>query len=194
MGKHSKPKSRRAARTLSTAAAIGGLTVTSQGSASAAAPVMLTGGPVGGWTAIVKCESNFNPKAQNDHSSASGLFQFVDQTWLENGGSRYSRHAKGATIAQQNIVANRTFARYGLKPWISSEACWGPKMTAADRKSQHAAPAPVVAAPTYTVKPGDSLASIAARSHVLWQQLWAANKQIANPARIRPGQQIRLLP
>lgn len=31
--------------------------------------------------AIAKCESNFNPLAQNKYSSAGGVFQFIDGTW-----------------------------------------------------------------------------------------------------------------
>ncbi|MDI6788486.1 MAG: transglycosylase SLT domain-containing protein [Planctomycetota bacterium] len=30
---------------------------------------------------LAKCESNFDPKAKNPNSSASGLFQFVKKTW-----------------------------------------------------------------------------------------------------------------
>ena len=32
--------------------------------------------------ATAKMESNFNPKATASTSSARGLFQFIDQTWL----------------------------------------------------------------------------------------------------------------
>ena len=32
--------------------------------------------------ATAKMESNFNPTAQASTSSAKGLFQFIDQTWL----------------------------------------------------------------------------------------------------------------
>ena len=32
--------------------------------------------------ATAKMESNFNPKASASTSSARGLFQFIDQTWL----------------------------------------------------------------------------------------------------------------
>lgn len=30
---------------------------------------------------IAKCESNFNELAKNKHSSAKGVFQFIDRTW-----------------------------------------------------------------------------------------------------------------
>lgn len=32
--------------------------------------------------AIAQCESNFIPTAQNPNSSAGGVFQFIDGTWL----------------------------------------------------------------------------------------------------------------
>jgi len=30
---------------------------------------------------IAQCESNFDPYAKNPHSSAKGIFQFIDGTW-----------------------------------------------------------------------------------------------------------------
>ena len=33
---------------------------------------------------IAWCESNFDPFAKNNSSTASGLFQFLDSTWEEN--------------------------------------------------------------------------------------------------------------
>lgn len=30
---------------------------------------------------IAKCESNFNDLAKNKHSSAKGIYQFIDKTW-----------------------------------------------------------------------------------------------------------------
>lgn len=39
---------------------------------------------------IVKHESNFNPNAQNPHSTAYGIFQFLDSTWKGVGASKTS--------------------------------------------------------------------------------------------------------
>ena len=41
-----------------------------------------TGASFGYLLATAKMESNFNPKAAATTSSARGLFQFIDQTWL----------------------------------------------------------------------------------------------------------------
>src|SRR3954452_22852955 len=41
-----------------------------------------TGASFGYLLATAKMESNFNPKASASSSSARGLFQFIDQTWL----------------------------------------------------------------------------------------------------------------
>src|SRR5512132_2195376 len=41
-----------------------------------------TGASFGYLLATAKMESNFNPKASASTSSARGLYQFIDQTWL----------------------------------------------------------------------------------------------------------------
>lgn len=77
------------------------------------------------WGPIIRCESGGNPHAQNPSSTASGLFQFLDSTWLAFGGGRYAHRAKDATVAQQFAVADRAFASAGLSPWAASRSCWG---------------------------------------------------------------------
>ena len=45
---------------------------------------------------IVAIESDFRVNAQNPHSSAGGLFQFIDSTWLASGGRQFpGRGGKG---------------------------------------------------------------------------------------------------
>lgn len=56
---------------------------------------------------VLARESGGNPRAQNPHSSASGLWQFVDGTWAGYGG--YA-HAKDAPITVQNARAAQVWA------------------------------------------------------------------------------------
>src|ERR1700751_65507 len=63
-------------------------------------------------------ESSFNPKAKSSKSSAAGLFQFIDQTWLatvkEAGPSLgYGRYAGaiGRTSSGRYVVANAAARR-----------------------------------------------------------------------------------
>jgi resuscitation-promoting factor RpfA len=161
--------------------------------AGAAASIPLTqgtalAGPPGGWGPIIQCESGGNPKAQNPDSSASGLLQFISASWIGYHGTDFARKASLASPAQQLIVAERAYARDSLNPWASSKACWGSRVAAA---AKHAAPAPKpapVRSAMYTVRPGDSLSSIAQAHGTTWQALFAANKnKIRNPRLILPG-------
>ena len=45
-----------------------------------------------------KIESNFNPSAQASTSSAKGLYQFIDQTWL---GTMYTSALVGMPICSR---------------------------------------------------------------------------------------------
>jgi hypothetical protein len=92
--------------------------------AALAAPFGGGGGAVGGGGAmqwIIAHESGGNPRAQNPHSSASGLFQMIDGTWRAYGGS--TAHAKDASVAEQQAVASRYVAsRYGS--WENAQRFW----------------------------------------------------------------------
>jgi 5'-nucleotidase / UDP-sugar diphosphatase len=44
----------------------------------------------------------------------------------------------------------------------------------------------------YTVQPGETLRSIAAKFGTTWQAIWEINPEIENPNRIYPGQRIRI--
>ncbi len=68
---------------------------------------------------IAEAESRFAPKAQNPHSTAGGLFQILDGTWVAYGcqGSKYE--------AQDNIACARTIYNVeGTRPWGSSIEHW----------------------------------------------------------------------
>jgi hypothetical protein len=88
-------------------------------SAAAGVSVALGGGGARAW--IIAHESGGNPRAQNPTSSASGLYQMIDGTWRAYGGS--TAHAKDASVAEQNAVADRyVAARYGS--WENAQRFW----------------------------------------------------------------------
>jgi hypothetical protein len=73
---------------------------------------------------IVNRESNGQPRAQNRHSTASGLYQFLDGTWHRFDGYR---HAKDAPPAVQTakfwLVWNHGKGRMNWY-WAGHRQCW----------------------------------------------------------------------
>jgi hypothetical protein len=188
-GRHRAPST--AGRTTLRVAVLGG---------SVALPLGLAVAPADAapdWDAVIACESGGNPAAQNRSSTASGLFQFLDSTWRGLGGKG---RAKDASVAEQYRLANKQFALSGYTAWNPSRSCWSKRIGAAPRVAPvpppRAAAPRVAAAPsgrTVTVRAGESLSTIAARTGTHWRALWAANRgSIANPHRIFPGQVVRL--
>lgn len=99
-------------------------------------PFEPSGGDCGGWgTAINRyfgaeasracqvmlCESGGNPRAENPHSTASGLFQFIDGTWASArtavGGEKYAR-AKDAPGDMQIEAAALWLERTSWSQWV----------------------------------------------------------------------------
>ncbi|HJQ47287.1 MAG TPA: transglycosylase family protein [Amycolatopsis sp.] len=119
MGRHSKPNRTKTVikRTGATAAiagaAIGGIGIVGAGTASA----------FPGQAGLVKCESGGNPAIVNNTAAGqragrpAGLFQIVTGTWLANGGGQFAPTADKATPAQQQVVADRIYAKSGSAPW-----------------------------------------------------------------------------
>jgi hypothetical protein len=67
---------------------------------------------------IVAIESDFNPMAVNPLSSAGGLFQFIDSTWVSAGGAQFpghggrgNGHAAAAPIDDQIAIGCRFIAK-----------------------------------------------------------------------------------
>lgn len=70
---------------------------------------------------IAKYESGGNPRAQNPHSSASGLFQFVDGTWNHFGGYARAMYAPVSVQLQKfYIVWN---GGRGAGNWVVAPKC-----------------------------------------------------------------------
>lgn len=198
MGKHSLPTKHK--KMAAVAAMTAGLTVTGAGVANA--------GPDGGWGPIIQCESGGNPTAQNDSSTASGLFQFINGTWRAYGGTEFAPTAKQATVAEQYIVAERAYAAEGTNPWNASKDCWEgksvpdttkqktptaaitvrPKTTPAPKAVEQYQALPVVVPKEarytpggegeYTVKPGDTLSQLAVDNDTTVQELVELNTDI----------------
>jgi hypothetical protein len=71
---------------------------------------------------IAKYESGGNPRAQNPHSSASGLFQFVDGTWRAITGR--SDRAKDAPVSVQIAAFYKLWNNgKGAHHWVVSPKC-----------------------------------------------------------------------
>jgi transglycosylase-like protein with SLT domain len=75
---------------------------------------------------IEACESGGNPTARNAHSTAKGLYQFLDGTWRG-----YAIEYWGTTSGHDvfNPDDNRELAMYvlntyGAKDWYASKHCW----------------------------------------------------------------------
>jgi hypothetical protein len=70
---------------------------------------------------IAKYESGGNPRAQNPHSSASGLFQFIDGTWNHFGGYARAMYAPVSIQLQKfYIVWN---GGSGAGNWVVAHKC-----------------------------------------------------------------------
>jgi len=73
---------------------------------------------------VAKCESNFIPNAQNSHSSAGGVFQFIDSTFYWIADEMGIENAKKYD-AKTNIEMGMYLAKnYGWKHW----ECYNKKM------------------------------------------------------------------
>jgi len=165
---------------------------------------------------IAECESGGNSTIVNPHSTASGLYQFLDSTWAGFGG--YAR-AKDAPVSVQTAKALLT----PLSAWNASRSCWdrpgaasatikitppktikphvvSPKITKAPVQSVPVQPvdssAHAVGAGTYhVVVKGDSLWRIAETvtgSGANWPHLYSINRTTvgSNPNLIFPGEKL----
>lgn len=153
------------------------------------------------WDRLAHCESTGNWQINSGNGYHGGL-QFSPRTWTAFGGGEFAPVAYKASRTQQIAVAERVLAAQGWNAWPTCSRKLGIRGEPATPRSA-AAVAPAAApakarlsAPTggaYVVKPGDTLAKIAAKNGVAggWQALVAKNPALAsNPDRISPGQRI----
>lgn len=70
---------------------------------------------------IAWCESRFIPHAKNASSTAEGIFQFIDGTWLNN----CTDNLEDKLDAKKNIdCAVRMLSEGGEGHWTASKDCW----------------------------------------------------------------------
>jgi LysM repeat protein len=184
-------------------ATIGGIGIAGAGTADA----------FPGQAGLVMCESGGNPTAVNNTPAGqragrpAGLFQIVTGTWLANGGGQFAPTADKATPAQQQIVADRIYAKQGARPWecrtgagpakfanfggqtgggsaAPEAAAVQAKPAKAEAKTETKSTTPARATRSnpngdYTVVAGDTLSGIAKKLGVSggWQHLQQINSQ-----------------
>lgn len=213
MGRHSRPsKTKTILKRTSATAAIAGATVGGLAFAEAG-----TANAFPGQAGLVKCESGGNPTAVNKTQAGqqagrpAGLFQIVTKTWLANGGGQFAPTADRAAPWQQQIVADRIYARQGSSPWECRTGAGPSRFSNFGQSGRPASTAPMAAAPApaqaprpaassgsssdarggYTVVAGDTLSELAQKFRVPggWPRLQQLN-HIPNANLILIGQQI----
>jgi len=214
-GKHrGVGRSRKRARQLGAAAALTGVS---------AVPAIAVGSPaqaasVDTWERLAQCESSGNWHINTGNGFYGGL-QFTQSTWEAFGGTQYAPRADLATKAQQIAIAEKTLAGQGWGAWPAcsaklglnaSDASGDPGVSPESQSSQRddsqerstrsssrsSSSSSSSGGSTYTVKPGDTLSSIATRYGVSggWQKLAELNEDVlnGNPDLIYPGDEISL--
>ena len=143
------------------------------------------------WDGVAQCESSGNWSINTGNGYYGGL-QFSQSTWEAYGGLAYASRADLASKDAQIAVAERTLDGQGIGAWPTC----GRYLTGG---TSAPAPAPAAAAPaatgSYTVQPGDTLGTIAARFGTAggWEGLYAKNTdRISDPHMVYVGQVIRV--
>jgi nucleoid-associated protein YgaU len=185
-------------------AAVSGVTL----AALTAAGVGLTAAPanaasISTWDRVAQCESSGNWHINTGNGYYGGL-QFSLSTWRGYGGSGMPQNA---SKSEQIRIAEKVLAGQGWGAWpvcsVRAHASGGPSTHSAStthkakkRAVHHVKHSSVkVSKKTYTVKSGDTLATIAGKKHVKggWHRLFAANTaKVSNPNLIFVGQVLRL--
>ncbi len=83
---------------------------------------------------IAKCESGFNPSSHNLHSTATGIYQFLNSTWISTREQMGLDSSLSLRLnAEENIKTGVwKIAHGGLAAWNSSKGCWGNYATASN--------------------------------------------------------------
>jgi hypothetical protein len=160
------------------------------------------------WDAIAQCESSGNWSINTGNGYYGGL-QFSQSTWKGYGGLKYAARADLATRAEQIRVAERVLDGQGIGAWPTCGKKGGSSKSYTPKK-ERGSEAPATkrdsggaerrdaggSGGTYVVRPGDTLAKIAAAHDVDggWRELYESNKRVvgADPELIFPGQRLGL--
>ena len=195
-------------KTITAAAAVGGIAaaaLASAGAAQAATPAQ--------WDKLAKCEAGGNWGINTGNGFYGGL-QFSASTWRAYGGGVYAATADKATREEQISVAQRVAAAQGWNAWPScsrTAGLWGTSTQASTttpragslvsrsaNRTPIAATNPAKGGSTGTgkhvVRVGETLSSIAKANHLSsWQKLFTANAAtVKNPNVLRVGQLLTL--
>jgi hypothetical protein len=66
------------------------------------------------WDGIARCETGSNWQHQTRYDGGLGI---LHAAWIEFGGRDFAEYGSQASRAQQIVVAERIYARYGLSGW-----------------------------------------------------------------------------
>jgi LysM repeat protein len=207
MSQHVLPRYRRVRRLI-----VGGTLAlgTAVGAVALAAPASAGGHD---WSGVARCESGGNWSTNTGNGYYGGL-QFSASTWKAYGGGAYASRADLASSGEQIAVAERVLAGQGIGAWpncgrylsggsTAAAAAVAPAPRATQHATPRAAPPQSAAAPaarsssanggSYVVRPGDTLAKIAAAHGTSWRNLWAQNRATCHdPNRIYVGQRLHV--
>lgn len=173
----------------------------------------------GVWDRIAQCESGGNWQTNTGNGYSGGL-QFSASTWKAYGGGAYAPTAAQASRSEQIAVASKVQRAQGWGAWPNCSVKAGasgtppqsgaapspsrsgprqpqPRETGTQQPQERPATHPNrgsgrVGSGDYTVRPGDTLGSIAAAHGKGWKQLYSANKDVigSDPDFIVAGQKL----
>ena len=84
--------------------------------------------------AIAQCESGLDPTAENPspHSSAGGVFQFLDSTWAKTIELLNWPEDTDKLDAKKNVEAGIFLLKKdGTRHWLESKSCWSKMLNGA---------------------------------------------------------------
>ena len=187
-----------AAASVAGTAALAAPAAPAQAQVAGVAPVTAARGPGVNWDAIAHCESGGNWSINTGNGYYGGL-QFSRSTWRAYGGGRFAATADQATRAEQILVAERVRDGQGLGAWphcgrrAGSAGTFRARNTTGAKVTRNRGA--TASGRFYVVRPGDTLASIAARAGLSggWRTLYTLNRAVlSSPHRIYPGQRLNL--
>jgi hypothetical protein len=163
------------------------------------------------WDRVAHCESGGNWHIDTGNGYYGGL-QFSDHTWDSYDTNHYASRADLASRQQQIDVANRVLQSQGWGAWPVCSQYRGEASPSHAQRSHvhkgrhsHHNTHHTLRRPTtvtngkyvyYTVRSGDTLASIARNHHVKggWHGLYRNNRHVIghDPGQIRAGMKLRL--
>ncbi|OEU87315.1 transglycosylase [Streptomyces abyssalis] len=163
------------------------------------------------WDKVAECESSGDWQANTGNGHYGGL-QFSNSSWEAAGGTKYAPRADQATKEQQIATAEKLLDRQGPGAWAcageggltadgapadvdpsgSGDSGGSPQHETHD-SDQGETPGDGGGKGNYTVKAGDTLASIASSHGVDWKELHEDNKSAVDDADlIHPGQKLQV--